>query len=141
MDAALWNLLHDGRIVSAKATALGVLRLVVDIGYLCKLLPAGGEQLVVELRGCDKFEYCPFEGTAVTAPRDVVAIGLEVLRAAIESDSMVIECADGSYGGQLRAKYVGAQVLTLEGAPVSLTDLDAASAKYWEAWSRRHTHS
>jgi hypothetical protein len=141
MDAVLWNLLHDGRIVSAEATAPGVLRLLVDIGYLCELLPTGGEQLVVELHGCDRFEYCPFEGTAVTVPRDVAAIGLEILRAAVESDAMVIECADGSYGGQLRAKYVAAQVLSLEGAPVSLTDLDAASVEYWEAWSRRHTHS
>jgi hypothetical protein len=136
MDASTWNVLHDGRIASASGALPGDLRLLIHIGYLCELLPTAGKQLVVELRGVELFQYRPFEGSAATFPHEVASLGLEILRAAAVGESIVVECADGSYGGQLHVRYSQAEVATLEGQPLSQTELEATSDRYWEAWDR-----
>jgi hypothetical protein len=137
MDAGTWNVLHDGRITSADGLVPGDLRLTVDIGYLCDWLPTSGKVLMLYLRGCQKFEYHPFERSPLMVPAEVAAAGLEILRAACDDDTMIIEVADGSYGGRLRVKYLTAEIETLEQKRLSQEELETASDQYWDAWSRR----
>src|SRR5439155_835544 len=137
MTAATWNVLHDGRITSAAGVLPGNLRLIVHIGYLCDLLPTNGKQLVIDLQNCESIAYQSFDGSSVIDPCEVAALGLEILNASTDGQSMVVECADGSYGGQLYVRYSEAEVATLEGQSLTQADLESAADQYWEAWSRR----
>src|SRR5262245_33440789 len=115
MNVATWNALHDGRLIAAEGTVPGDLRLSVAITYLCGHLPTHSEHLTITLVECQRFEYEPHEGPAVVDPMVVSALGLELLSAELSNDRINVECADGSYGGQLVLQYESAEVATAEG--------------------------
>jgi hypothetical protein len=105
MDVATWNVLHDGRVIAAEGSVPGDLRLSIEIEYLCRHLPTQAEHLVVTLLGCERFEHQPYEQPTRAGPTDIAAFHLELLTAGagLDGDCINIECADGGYGGQLRA--------------------------------------
>jgi hypothetical protein len=137
MDIATWNVLHDARLIAAEGAVPGDLRLEIDINYLCKLLPTASTLLVVEISSCTQFEYRSFDRRPLRDPHDIASVRLEILRAQLESETMSIECADGSYGGQLLVKYLNATLSTIEGAILSQKELETVADRYWNEWEQR----
>ena len=141
MDVATWNVLHDGRVIAAEGIVPGELILSVEIAYLCGHLPTQAEHLVVTLAGCERCEYQPYEQPSVTEPSAVAALGLEILSADLASGCVSVECGDGGYGGyggQLLLRYASAHLQTAEGRPLSQSEVESASERYWTLWQKRH---
>lgn len=139
MAADIWGVLHDGTINAVEGAVPGGLRVHVSIPYLCAELPTKASHLVIMLRGCDLFEYHPYEGQLPGIGLDRM-IGLQLLYVGPHDDFLSIECGDGGgAGGQIHARYEEASVSTAEGQSLSQTDLESAAARYWNAWgSRQH---
>ena len=138
MDVATWNVLHDGRIVLADGIVPGDIWLSVEIAYLCGHLQTSATCLFVDLRGCVLFEYRPYNAAPVVDPRAVASLQLEILSAGLNSDFLSVECADGSYGGQLHVQYKVAETRTGEGQLLSQAVLESAAEEYWAEWSERN---
>ena len=138
IDAAIWNVLHDGEVIAAEGSVPGDLRLSVGIAYLCGHLPTGAGHVVVTLAGCDRFEYRPYEQPPVSDPSAVAAVGLQLLSAEVADGAVCVECADGGYGGQLVMRYASARASTAEGRPLSQSELESAAERYWSLWQQRH---
>lgn len=130
---AVWNTLHDGTIESIRGSIPGDIAVEVGIAYLCKMLPTKSSRLVVQLRGCDRLEYEPYEGTLMTSPVDLAEADIEVLSAQFAHGVVSVECSDGT----LRLVYSGASVELIEGVGVSRTELQTAAGQYWEEWKAR----
>ena len=139
MDVATWNVLHDGRVISAEGTVPGDLRLTVEIEYLCGYLTTRSGHLVVNLVGCERFEYQPYQEPRVSAPSEIAVLTLELLTAELVEGCIIIECSDGGYGGQLLLRYDVAHAATAEGVPLSQAELESAANFYWSDWQQRHT--
>jgi hypothetical protein len=140
MNLATWNVLHDGRVIAAEGSVPGDLRLSIEIAYLCHHLPTKAEHLIVTLVGCDRFEYQPYEQAPLAEPSAIAALGLELLTAGagLDSGCINIECADGGYGGRLLLRYASAHLHTAEGDPLSQSELESASERYWSLRQQRH---
>ena len=138
MDSDVWNVLHDGELVAASGTVPGDLRLWVGIAYLCDHLPTPSDRVALTLVGCERFEYHPYQQPPIPDPSAVAVLGLELLTAGVDGDSVTVECADGGYGGQLVTRYALAQFETVEGRSLSLSELKSAADRYWSLWEQRH---
>jgi hypothetical protein len=140
MDVDTWNVLHDGRVIAAGGSVPGDLRLSVEIAYLCLHLPTKAEHLVVTLVDCEQFEYRPYQQPALAEPSAVADLGLELLTAGagLDGGCIIIECADGWYGGQLLLRYTAAHLHTAEGHPLSQSEVESAAARYWSMWQQKH---
>jgi hypothetical protein len=112
MNVATWNVLHDGRLTTAKGSVPGDLTLTVEIAYLRRHLPSRSRDLSLVLLGCERFEYQPYEEPALTEPSAIAALHLELLRADSNGNNLSVECADGSYGGKLLLRYENAVFTT-----------------------------
>jgi len=138
MNEAVWNVLHDGRVMSAHGTVPGELRLSVEIGYLCRYLPTQEANVIITLDDCDRFEYHPYLESPVSELSSVVALNLELLSAGQDNGCISVECSDGGYGGRLIVRYRSANVTTVEGQSLTQAELESAAEKYWADWRQRH---
>ena len=137
MDLALWNVLHDGRVIAVEGAIPGDLRLSVQIPYLCGHLPTRATYVTIALSGCKLFEYMPYEYPLVAEPDAIATRGLELLSAWLAADGCVrVECADGGAGGQLYLRYTSAQAITAEGRLISQMELESAAERYWSQWQQ-----
>lgn len=138
MDVATWNVLHDGRLIAAAGSVPGDVKLSIEIEYLCRHLPTQSRHLFVRLNGCERLEFQPYEQPPISKLAVITAFGLELLSAEIAGEFMNIDCADGSYGGNLLLRYVSAELSTAEGQPLSQSDVESAAERYWSEWQKRH---
>lgn len=138
MDEATWNVLHDGRLIAAEGAVPGDVTLAVEVAYLCGHLPTAAGYLLVMLAGCDWCEYRTHDKPPAAGPAAVAALGLTILTAGADGETVSVECADGSYGGQVLLRYAAAEVRTAEGRPLSQPELESAAGRYWAMWERRH---
>ncbi len=141
MHVAIWNVLHDGRLIAAADTVPGNLQLLIEIKYLCGLLPTRAEHLVVTLVNCEQFQYQPYDDPVISDPRGIAALVLELLSAELVDDCLSVECSDGGCGGRLLLRYRAADASTAEGQPLTQTELESAAERYWSDWQRRHAQA
>jgi hypothetical protein len=137
MDVAIWNILHDGRIIAITGELPGDLTLSVEITYLGRRLHTRAEHLVLELKGCRRIEYRPYEESATHIAHLQATLGLEILSASAAMGQLTIDCADGGAGGQLLADYDIAFAFTSEGEPLAQAVLERASDEYWQDWENK----
>ena len=56
-DYNIWNILHDGALVSLQGDVPGDLKIKVEIEYLANKLKGGYSNIFVHLKKCSLFEY------------------------------------------------------------------------------------
>lgn len=133
---AVWNTLHDGVIIAADGSVPGDVRLSIEIGYLCKMLPTASDRLTVRLLGCSSIHVKPFEDQPST---DIASlVGQEVLSVNEAADGMVVvNCVEGL----IELGYAGVSLQLAEGTSITQAELEAAANRYWTEWEARHKRS
>lgn len=130
----IWNLLHDGGIVTFSGECPGDISVKVEVEYLCDVLATGSNFLWVHLHSCSDVEFTPFENSELV--KDLTQLrdcDLEILRAKDEESHILVFCTDGI----LRLNYVDATCELDNGVSVTFTSLSQACKKYWDDWERR----
>jgi hypothetical protein len=133
VDSSLWNLLHDGSIERIDGSVPGDVSLFVSIGYLRNRFPGDGTGFVVLLSGCTHFAFQPYDESEISDLAAISALEPEILSAE-PNDPLEICCVMGT----LLVRYKSSVVSLDTGAPVALSELDAASEAYWREWSARN---
>ena len=130
----IWNLLHDGSIVTFSGECPGDISVKVEIEYLCDVLATESKFLWVHLHSCSDVEFTPFENSELV--KDLTQLGdcdLEILSATDEESHISVCCTNGI----LRLNYVDATCELENGVSVTFTTLSQACKKYWNDWEQR----
>jgi hypothetical protein len=138
MNEDTWNVLHDGGIVTAKGQVPGDLRLTIEIGYLCGHLPTQAEMLIINLTGCERFEYESHDGQSLHDPSAVAEMRISILSAEMTDGCVKVACTGPSASGELRLRYASCQVATTEGHGISQSELESAAETYWTLWKQKN---
>jgi hypothetical protein len=133
MDRSFWAALHDGTIDSAEGCVPGVVRLVVDIDYICATLDAAGEHLGLVLNGCTAFSYTPYGDGAIDDLSKIAALEVELLYAADKGDFIEVDCREGT----LKLAYELIDIRLSGGRDLLPTDIFAAAQLYWDRFRER----
>lgn len=128
MDAAIWNLFHDGTIESCAGDVPGDLTLAVSIDYLRKMIEPGGEFFFLDVRGCTLMELQSWADDSVASGADALnTIQPEILSGSEEGDRVIVICN----GYEMRMRYDAIAVWLDTGAPLTIDEIDAVAEKYW----------
>ena len=134
MDStAIWGFLHDGSLGRADGAVPGDVTLHISIPYLRKAFDPAGDGFILKLIGCGKFELAGDDGAVISDLGQIAACSLEIL--SIESESPL---SIYTTHGTLVLSYHSLEIALDTGQSLTVTDLDQASASYWQAWSERH---
>ena len=134
MDStAIWGFLHDGSLDRADGVVPGDVTLYISIPYLRKAFEPVGDGFILKLIGCGQFELVGDDGAVISDLGQIAACALEIL--SIESESPLTIYT--TYG-TLVLSYDSLEIALDTGQSLTVTELDQASAKYWQAWSERH---
>jgi hypothetical protein len=131
---AIWNVLHDGVIVTVEGSVPGTLRVDVSIDYLRSRFDETGEHIQVYLYDCFRFAYKQSpESSFVTDLPTIVSMQPEILSASLVGGLCDIECADGS----LQVVAASGSIRLDTGRNVELQELTGVADAYWAEWSER----
>ena len=131
--ADLWNLLHDGSIVSFSGNCPGTVSVKVEIEYLCTLLAIESQFLLIHLQNCRDIAYIPFiSPDTVLRLESLSACDLEILRATGENNLVSVTCTEGV----IRLNYEGVSCELDNGVPIPFSTLSQACKKYWTTWKQ-----
>jgi hypothetical protein len=117
---AIWNVLHDGSIMSIQGAVPGTVRLAVSIEYLRERFADPGET-IQEAR-----DFC----TDLPA---IEASEPEILSAEVRSDISEVCCV----GGTLEVRASSGSLALDSGRVITLQELIDVSEAYWTEWSER----
>lgn len=129
----VWKYLHDGSIESIEGSVPGDVVVHVSIRYIRQRFPGDGAGFIIRLSNCTRFEFEPYGEPACNELAEIVRLDPEILSLQ-SADPVVVNCVMGT----LNLAYAHATVTLDSGIPVSLEELDAASAGYWDEWSQRN---
>jgi hypothetical protein len=96
------------------------------------MFPGDGESFVLALHGCQSFSLTTDDGEEVSSIAEIERRSPEIL-SVISEDPLSIYTTCGT----LTTTYSSATLSLDSGEPVSPEDVDAASGRYWEQWSKR----
>lgn len=144
-DAAPWNTLHDGVLVwASRDRARRHVALLIEIPYVRRRFREPGDCFRLELAGCTRFSYTPYDEEAIEEPALIVAAAPDVVEAKSEDGRMTIW---GS-SGVLRLRYDTLSIALASpfdgaaprdaGTSVSLADVESAARAYWDEWRAHH---
>lgn len=131
MSADLWNMFHDGSIVSIDGSVPGDVRLFVDIPYVREMLPGTGQGFEVVITDCTRLSFAQWDRPAITDLRAMARLAPQILSAEAK-DCIEVACAEG----MLVLQYGAASVFIDGQQPISMEDLGHACEGYWDAWSK-----
>jgi hypothetical protein len=130
----IWNVLHDGSIITLQGAVPGTVRLDVSIDYLRERFPDPGKSIQVTLTGCTRFAYRDFDdGEFTTDFSAIAAYGPEVLSAELRGGLCVLDCAVGV----LEAMAADGSLALDSGRAITLQELIDVAEAYWTEWSER----
>lgn len=142
-EREIWNVFHDGSIVRAEGQVGDTVRVSVEIEYLREMFEEPGTSFWVELTPCESLSFKTLD-SADTFPslQAISSLNLEILSASEDSEATLkVLCLAGEVHSQvygyLELKYGSSRVTLDTGRPVSVAELFAASAKYWDDWEAR----
>ena len=131
MNADIWNILHDGSVLSVSGTVPGDVQFALWIDYLRSRFPDPGDRLLVTLHGCTSLSYQLYgEDTALTEFDAIADAKPEILQAKDWTDAGVAECVSGT----LRATATDFSLSLDSGRVITFDELCAASNAYWTAF-------
>ncbi|QDU31565.1 hypothetical protein ETAA8_67240 [Anatilimnocola aggregata] len=131
MNADIWNVLHDGPIVSLTGSIPGDVRFAVAIGYLRKRFPDPGECILLTLHGCTALSYLVWETNEVLT--DLVAIAAAEPEILSADEPTTVVCN----GGTLQVQASGFSLALDSGRAITIDDLFAVAAAYWTEFENR----
>jgi hypothetical protein len=128
----IWEVLHDGSIVTASGTVPGKVLLDVSIDYLRERFSDSGKTIRLTLIGCTRFAYRDFNAGEefVTDLSAIAAMEPEVLNAETRDGLSIIDCA----GGILEVAAADALIALDSGRSITLQELLDVSEAYWTEW-------
>ncbi len=132
----VWNLLHDGHVCALERRADGV-RATVSCLYLRERLQPPGEHFLLDLLGCDRIEYQPYGGEALTELGAIATAGPDLVSAESGPEGITVWGSEGT----LRLRYEALRLALDDGSPLSLDELDAQARGYWTEFARRRPRS
>ena len=130
---AIWNVLHDGRIVALQGEVPGTIRFHVSIDYLRKRFSDPGETIEVTLNNCTSFAYQDDGSNEFTTDLPaIVATEPEILSAEMRGNTSVIRCV----GGTLETSASDGSIMLDSARAITLQELIDVSESYWTEWSQ-----
>ena len=143
--AALFNILHDGVIVSSAETPNG-LQLTVQISYLTSRIDPPPEAFQLTISGVSnlRFETWPNDKKAVAAilsePSEIFKTPLDILSAESIEDEVRIACNQGLQefdycGGFLSIKCYSIGISDNLSRDYSISFLSELSEEYWDEFA------
>jgi hypothetical protein len=131
---AIWNVLHDGRIVAASGEVPGTVRVNVSIDYLRERFTDLGKVIEVTLTGCTRFAYKPFEEQEFTTGLSAIAdFKPEVSSAELQDGLCKIDCVSG----WLEVAAVDGSLSLDSGRAITLQELIDVANAYWKEFGER----
>lgn len=131
---AIWNVLHDGSIISIRGAVPGTVQLDVSIEYLRERFADPGKFVQVTLKGCTRFAYRDFdEGQFTTDFSAIAAFQPEILSAEVRDRLCVVDCVSGV----LEVVAVDGSLALDGGRVLTLQELVDVSHAYWTEWRER----
>ena len=131
---AIWNVLHDGSIISIQGAFPGTVRFAVSIQYLREQFPYPGETIQGTLTDCTRFAYRDYEAPEFCTDLPAIAASEpEILSAEMRSDISEVCCV----GGTLEVRAGGGSLALDSGRVITLQELIDVSEAYWTEWSER----
>jgi len=144
-DASPWNALHDGVVVwASRDRARRHVSLLIEIPYVRRRFREPGDCFRLELGGCTRFSYTPYDEEAIEDTALIVAAAPDIAEAKSEDGRMTI----WGGAGVLRLRY-DTLALSLAppfdgdgacepGIPLSLASVASAARDYWDEWRAHH---
>jgi hypothetical protein len=126
MNHDVWNVFHDGDIVSVVGSAPGEVCIEIEIQYLRELFTDPGTSIFLTLHKCTRYEYELFKNPEVAGD-------MEILSVKTVGDVGQVCCQTGIL-------YVCAEDFSMKldsGRTISFEELCWVSAWYWADWSGR----
>lgn len=144
-DAAPWNVLHDGVVVwASRDRERRHVGLLIEIPYVRRRFREPGDCFRLELSGCTRFSYTPYDEEAIEDPALIVAAAPDLAEAKSEDGRMTI----WGGAGVLRLRYDALALFLAPpfdgtgacepGISVSLASVESAARDYWNAWRAHH---
>jgi hypothetical protein len=127
--AEIWNILHDGPITNISGAVPGDVRLSIDIDYLRRLFPGGGDSFGLCLRGCRLLEMTIWASDS-RVTNDFAEI-LDALPTILSTDSTDVPVRVFTTTGELSLDFDEFNLELDDGTPVSFDSICAACENYW----------
>jgi hypothetical protein len=129
---AIWNILHDGVVVSVEGTVPGDLRIDIEIDYLRKRFAEPGTLIQVLLIGCTRFAFREYEKSKFsTALTEIAAMGPEIVSVSMKDGVCEVDCTEGT----LEVVARDGAIRLDNGREVTLQELSGVAEAYWKEWS------
>src|ERR1035441_5048598 len=97
LNADIWNLLHDARMVGAVGTVPGDVRLSISMNYLRRRFPDVGELFILTLHECTCLAYDPDDPPgSITDLQAIATAKPEILKAQDWTDPNKVYCVSGT---------------------------------------------
>jgi hypothetical protein len=130
---AIWNVLHDGRIIAVSGEVPGTVQLAISIDYLRERFSDTGKTIQVTLTGCNRFAYRDFYEPDFTTNLSAIAdFEPEVLSADLHNRLCKVDCVSGV----LEVEAVDGSLRLDSGRAIPLQQLIDVADAYWKTWSR-----
>ena len=129
---AIWNVLHDGSIISIQGAVPGIVRFAVSIPYLRKRFPDPGKTIQITLTECTRFAYRCYDAQNFCTDLSAIAASEpEILSAEMRADMSEICCVSGI----LEVRSSNGSLSLDSGRAITLQELINVSEEYWIEWS------
>jgi hypothetical protein len=135
MKAALFNTLHDGKLVAIQGMVSGDIELSIVCNYLRERIHVPGTTFLVKLRKCRRFEFNTDhdEFPKNADLREIGNKGLDILSSEEVGGLVVVYCGNG----ELLMDFESASVWLNEKTEISFNDLERVAESYWADWEAR----
>lgn len=97
MNPEIWNVLHDGSVVSVTGAVPGAVQFGIRIDYLREGFPDPGNRILLKLHDCTMLSFQPFSAEVALTGLDAIASAEpEILQARDWIDASTVDCVAGT---------------------------------------------
>lgn len=129
----IFNLLHDGRIISITGSVPGDALLEIKCDYLRERINVPGESFLVKLAGCAQLYFQKWEANTkpLTDFQEIAALEPWITGAQVLENEISV----GANPGTLFFSCESASVFTNATLILPVSELDRIAEEYWRNWS------